>query len=53
VFAGPADTVASLIAACRQGPHGASVDTIEESDADKAALDQRRPGERFSVLPTG
>ena len=52
VFAGPADAVAAMIEACRQGPPGARVDAIDQRDEDVAALALRRPGERFSVLAT-
>jgi len=52
VVAGSVDTVEAIIAACRKGPFAARVDDVAVSDADVAALNQRRPGERFSVLPT-
>jgi acylphosphatase len=52
VFAGPADTVAAAIAACRQGPRNAQVERIDEREAGSEDLALTRPGERFSVLPT-
>jgi acylphosphatase len=52
VFAGEPAVVADMIAACRQGPPSAHVDTIEESEAGPAELAQARGGELFSVLPT-
>jgi acylphosphatase len=52
VVAGSAEAVETLIAACRKGPFAARVDHVAVSDADAAALGQRRPGERFSMLPT-
>jgi acylphosphatase len=52
VFAGPSQTVAAMIEACREGPYGARVETIEEEPAEERALSWRRAGERFSVLPT-
>jgi acylphosphatase len=52
VFAGPRDVVAEMIAACRQGPGGARVDSLEEWETGPAALAQARAGELFSVLPT-
>ena len=52
VVAGSAGAVEALIATCRKGPFAARVDDVAVSDADAAALNQRRPGERFSVLPT-
>jgi acylphosphatase len=52
VIAGPAAEVAAMIAACRNGPPGARVDAIEESDGDPDDLAIRRPGEKFSQLAT-
>jgi len=53
VFAGPPSRVAAMIEACRRGPAGARVDTLDHWLAGSSALGQRRAGERFSVLPTG
>jgi acylphosphatase len=52
LFAGPADVVAAMIAACRRGPSPARVDAMQEEAANSDALNLRQPGERFSVLPT-
>jgi acylphosphatase len=52
LFAGPADVVADLIARCRRGPSSARVDAVTEEPASPDALNLRRAGERFSVLPT-
>jgi acylphosphatase len=52
VVAGPTDAVEALIAACRKGPFSARVDKVDVHAADAGALAQRRPGERFSMLPT-
>ena len=52
LFAGPPDLVSGMIALCRRGPASARVDAVEEEPANADALRQRRPGERFSVLPT-
>ena len=52
VFAGKADAVAAMIAACRHGPPGAEVDAIDEREAAQEEFDCCRPGERFSVIPT-
>ena len=52
VFSGERAVVADMIAACRQGPDSAHVDTVEETEAGQAALAQARAGELFSVLPT-
>jgi acylphosphatase len=52
LFAGPPDVVSGMIVSCRRGPSSARVDAVEEEPADADALRLRRPGERFSVLPT-
>jgi acylphosphatase len=52
LFAGTADAVAQMIAACRQGPSAARVDTVKQEAASATELNLRAPGERFSVLPT-
>jgi acylphosphatase len=52
VFAGPAASVATMIAACRRGPPAAVVDDIDQRDGSAEDLALRRPGERFSALPT-
>jgi acylphosphatase len=50
LFAGPAEMVAAMIDACRQGPPGARVDAIDQREADPSELALRRRGELFSVL---
>jgi acylphosphatase len=52
LFAGPADIVSDMIAACRRGPVLARVDAVQEDVAGPDALNLRRPGERFSMLST-
>jgi len=52
LFAGPADVVADMVALCRRGPSSARVDAIQDEPASSEALNLRRAGERFSVLPT-
>jgi acylphosphatase len=52
VFAGPAEIVAAMIEACRQGPRAAWVEAIDADEAAAEDLARRRPGEDFSVLPT-
>jgi acylphosphatase len=52
VFAGRAEAVTAMIAACRRGPSSARVDAVHEAAADTDMLSLRPPGERFSVLPT-
>jgi len=41
-----------MVERCRRGPSSARVDAVTEHEADPDALNLRRPGERFSVLPT-
>jgi acylphosphatase len=52
MFAGPADVVAAMVGRCRRGPSSARVDAVTEHEAGPDALNLRRRGERFSVLPT-
>jgi acylphosphatase len=52
VFAGSAEAVAAMIAACKQGPPSARVERIEESEAGAGDLAMRRRSEGFSTLPT-
>ena len=52
LFAGSEDVVADLIALCRLGPSTARVDAVTEEPTSLEALNLRRAGERFSVLPT-
>ena len=52
LFAGPADVVSDMVALCRRGPSSARVDAIQDEPASSEALNVRRAGEGFSVLPT-
>jgi acylphosphatase len=52
VFAGPPETVAAMIEACRRGPPMSRVDALDVQDANLNDLGQRRAGEAFSLLPT-
>jgi acylphosphatase len=52
LFAGPAEVVTDMIAGCRRGPSSSRVDAVTEEAGSPDALNLRRPGERFSVLPT-
>jgi acylphosphatase len=52
VLAGAGVTVDEMVAACWRGPPASRVSGIDVTDTDAAALSQRRPGERFSLLPT-
>jgi acylphosphatase len=52
LFSGPSETVANMVALCRRGPFSARVETVMEEAAGVDALNLRRAGEGFSVLPT-
>jgi len=52
LFAGPEETVSTMIEACRRGPSLAHVAAVQEEAATSDALNLRRAGERFSMLPT-
>jgi acylphosphatase len=52
VLAGPVHTVQAVIETCRRGPAGAYVDAIEEREVGLDRVEERYPGELFSVLPT-
>jgi acylphosphatase len=52
LLSGPADVVAGLIERCRRGPSTARVDQVTDAPANADALNLRRAGERFSMLPT-
>lgn len=52
MFAGEAVMVADVIDACRRGPPGSRVTTIDQREASADELKLSRPGELFSVLPT-
>ena len=50
LFSGPAEAVAAMIEACRDGPPGARVDFVDQRDAGPEELALRGRGELFSVL---
>jgi acylphosphatase len=52
LFAGPEDVVSNMVSSCRRGPSSARVDAVQEEPGNPDALNLRRAGERFSVLPT-
>jgi acylphosphatase len=52
VFSGADGTVAAMLEACRRGPPAAWVEAVDAQEGDMRLLEQRRPGERFSVLRT-
>jgi acylphosphatase len=51
VFAGPPAAVAQVADACRRGPPGARVDSVDEREATPQEL-ALGGGVRFAVLPT-
>ncbi|TMJ04190.1 MAG: acylphosphatase [Alphaproteobacteria bacterium] len=51
VFAGPEQAVRAAIDACREGPRGARVETVDVAEGD-AILLQQREGAGFAVLRT-
>jgi acylphosphatase len=51
-FAGTEAEVAAAIEACRRGPPGALVESADVEEGGPDLLQQRNPGERFSLLPT-
>jgi acylphosphatase len=50
LFAGPADAIAAMVAACHRGP--GRVDRVDQRDGTAEEFALRRPGDVFSVLPT-
>jgi acylphosphatase len=52
VFAGTSTAVNSMIDICRKGPPLSRVDAVDVAEADAAELESRRPGEKFTLLPT-
>jgi acylphosphatase len=52
LFSGPGEIVARMTALCRRGPSSARVETVTDEAAGIDALNLRRAGEGFSVLPT-
>jgi len=52
VLSGADDVIAAMIDACRRGPPAARVEAVDAKEGDMKLLEQRRPGERFSMLRT-
>ena len=52
VFAGPPDTAAAMVAACRRGPSSARVEALDVRAGSPDDLAARHAGEKFSLLPT-
>jgi len=52
VVHGVAEKIDRLVETCREGPQAAQVNTLHVVDAAEDAMDLRRSGEKFSMLPT-
>ena len=52
VFAGPPEAVEAMLKACRQGPRGSVVDSVDVRDDGEAALAECRGVGGFAVLAT-
>jgi|SRR5438309_7476321 acylphosphatase len=52
LFAGRADIVSEMVARCRKGPSSANVESAKDEPGTREELNERRTGERFSLLPT-
>ena len=52
VFIGSEDAIDALIEACRSGPSGAFVESLDQRDASPGEVRLRRGDELFSVLAT-
>jgi acylphosphatase len=52
LVAGPDAMVADMIEQCQRGPAYARVEAVTEEPASSDALNLRRAGEGFSLLPT-
>ncbi len=50
--AGDEDQVDALTAACRKGPHGSHVNSVDVSETNEDMLFKRPAGVKFAVLPT-
>jgi acylphosphatase len=52
LFAGPPDIVSEMVALCGCGPPSSRVEAVEDQPCHSDALNLRRAGEAFSLLPT-
>jgi acylphosphatase len=52
VFAGPADAVESMLAACRQGPRHAAVDALEIEEISGLRQSDYLPLRPFAIRPS-
>jgi acylphosphatase len=52
LLAGPPDVVSEMVALCGRGPLSSRVEAIDDQPGQPDALNLRRAGEMFSLLPT-
>lgn len=52
VFAGSDESVSAAVEACPKGPRGSLVESVDAGQGSLDLLQQRNPGERFSILRT-
>jgi acylphosphatase len=52
LLVGPPDVVAAMIEACKEGPRGAGVESVDQREGTRDELALQRRGELFSVLAT-
>ena len=52
VFAGSDESVSAAVEACPKGPRGSLVESVDAGEGSFDLLQQRNPGERFSILRT-
>jgi acylphosphatase len=53
VLAGSEEAVLTMVESCHDGPPGAQVVAVDQTEAGEPDLELRRPGELFSVLASG
>jgi acylphosphatase len=53
VLAGSEEAVLTMVESCHDGPPGASIATVDQTEAGERDLELRRPGDLFSVLASG
>lgn len=53
VLAGSEEAVLTMVESCHDGPPGAKVSAVDQTEAGECDLELRRAGELFSVLLSG
>jgi acylphosphatase len=53
VLAGSEEAVLTMVESCHDGPSGAKIAAVDQTEAGERDLELRRPGELFSVLASG